>query len=246
MNSIRLVNYSYAALLALWLATSTAMVYTATMGNRLAHAVVSMGSGLVLLWVFGCGILMFLLRERVRAWVLLLPGNWQVKFVLFASLLALTEEAITVSMTNLAPLFGVQVGEAYITASANYLDVVLRHNVIVFIPWFIVWAFLLKRYAFSSFWAFLLTGLNGLLAETLTFGKQHLSEFGLWIFVYGLMVYLPAYSIPSAKKRAALPPKIWHNFLAFLLPLVLSIPWALLINLVSPRHPAIHFPPTQP
>ena len=246
MNSIRLAKYSFSALLALWLAAGTALVYLVTLENRVTHAVVSMGSGLVLLWVFGSGALMFLLRDKVRAFVLHLPGNWQVKFVLFATLLALTEEAITVSMTNLAPLFGVKVGEAYITASANYPDVVLRHSVIVFIPWFIAWALLLKRYAFSPFWVFLLTGLNGLLAETLTFGRQHLSEFGLWIFVYGLMVYLPAYSIPSAKKRAAVTPKIWHAFLAFLLPFVLSIPWARLINLISPNHPAIHFPPIQP
>jgi hypothetical protein len=36
--------------------------------------------------------------------------------------LALMEEAITSSMTNLAPLFGVKIGEAYITASTNYFD----------------------------------------------------------------------------------------------------------------------------
>lgn len=246
MNSSRLVKYSFAALLALWLAGSTTLVFVLTIGNRITHAVISMGVGLVVLWVFGGGLLMFLSRDKVRAFVLRLPGHWQVKFVLFATILALTEEAVTVGMTNLAPLFGVQAGEAYITASANYLDVVLRHSVIVFIPWFIAWALLLKRYNFSPFWVFLMTGLNGLLAESLTFGSQHLSEFGLWIFVYGLMVYLPAYSIPSADKRGARRPMAWQALLAFLLPFLLSIPWAIFINLISPNHPDIHFPPLQP
>lgn len=246
MNRIRLVKYSFTAMLAFWLAASTGVVYIATLGDHITHAAVSMGTGLVLLWVFGGGTIMFLLRDRVRENVIRLPGNWQVKFVIFATLLALAEEAITVSMTNLAPLFGVRVGEAYITASTNYLDVVLHHSVIVFIPWFVAWALLLKRLAFSPFWVFLLTGLNGLLAETLTFGIQHLSEFGLWIFVYGLMVYLPAYCLPSASRRGAGTPKFWHACLAFVLPFVLSIPWALLINLISPNHPASHFPILQP
>jgi len=246
MNSTRIAKYSFSALLATWLAASTALVYVYTLQERVSHAVISMGAGLVLLWVFGAGTLMFIFRDRIRTCILRLPGQWQIKFILFATLLALTEEAITVGMTNLAPLFGVKVGEAYITASANYFDVVLRHSVIVFIPWFIAWALLLKRYAFSPFWVFLLTGLNGLLAETLTFGTQHLTEFGLWIFVYGLMVYLPAYTVPPADRRGARQPKPWHALLAFVLPFLLSIPWALIIHLLSPNHPDIHFPPLQP
>jgi hypothetical protein len=246
MTAARPVKYVFGLLLALWLASSTALVWFLTRGERIAHAVIGMGSGLVLIWVFGFGTASLLLRERVRTFVLRLPGAWQVKFVLFATLLALLEEAVTVGMTNLAPLFGVQVGEAYITASADYLDVVLRHSVIVFIPWFIAWALLLKRYAFSPFWVFLLTGLNGLLAESLTFGAQHLSEFALWIFVYGLMVYLPAWSLPPAEARGAKPPRLWHALWAFVLPFLVSIPWALLIRLLSPDHPDIHFPPIQP
>jgi hypothetical protein len=34
------------------------------------------------------------------------------KFIVMATVLALTEEAITTTMTNLAPLFGVKVGLA--------------------------------------------------------------------------------------------------------------------------------------
>jgi hypothetical protein len=153
------------------------------------------------------------------------------------------EEVITTTMTNLASLFSVQVGEAYITASTNYFDVILHHSVIVFVPWFIAWAWILKRYDFSPFWVFLLTGLNGLFAESLTFGWQNLSQFALWISVYGLMVYLPAYTIPA--DRGAQPPKFRHFILAFIMPLVIGIPWAIAVNLIFPNHPAIHFPPIQ-
>jgi hypothetical protein len=53
--------------------------------------------------------------------------------VLFCTLLALAEEAVTTTMTNLAPLFGVKMGEVAITASANYIEVVTQHSVIVFV-----------------------------------------------------------------------------------------------------------------
>ncbi len=241
--TLRTIKISFILLLGLWLMLTTSLVLAATWNSRIVHAVVSMGTGLIVLWVLVGGALMYLFREPIKKFVVNVHLNWQIKFVLFATLLAMLEEAITTSMTNLAPLFGVKVGEAYITASANYLDVILHHSVIVFIPWFIAWAWILKRYEFGPFWVFLLTGLNGLLAETLTFGLQHLSEFGLWIFVYGLMTYLPAYTIPS--ERGARPPKLRHGLLAFLMPFLFSIPWALTIHFIFPNHPDIHFPPLQ-
>jgi len=232
---------TFIILLGVWLFVTTSLVLVFTWSNRIAHAEVSMGTGLILVWVFLCGALMFLFREPIRTFVLTVRLDWRIKLVLFATLLAMVEEAITTALTNLAPLFGVKVGQAYITASTNYFDVILHHSVIVFIPWFIAWAWILDRYDFSPFWVFFLTGLNGLLAETLTFGLQHLGEFGLWIFVYGLMVYLPAYTVPN--DRRVLPPKFRHAFLAFIMPFLFSIPWALTIHLFFPDHPAIHFPP---
>ena len=228
-------------LMAFYLSISWALVYIFTREDRITHAIASMGSGLILLWVIFCGLGMYIFRDRVRSFVQRVPADWQAKFIVFGILMALLEEAITTTMTNLAPFFGVKIGEAYITASTNYLDVVLLHSVIVFIPWFIAWAWILKRYAFSPFWVFLLFGLNGLLAESLTFGWQHLNEFALWIFVYGLMVFLPAYTIPA--ERSAKPPNLWHGTVAFVLPLLIGIPWAALINLIFPEHPPIHFSP---
>lgn len=232
------------ALLGMYLTVTTALVYFLTSGNRIVHAVVSMGAGLILVWVFLGGALMVLFRDRIKTWILRIPLPWAAKFVLFCTLLAMVEEAVTTTMTNLAPVFGVKVGQAYITASTNYLDVILHHSVIVFIPWFVAWAWILKRYSFSPYWVFLLFGLNGLLAESLTFGWNHLSEFALWIFVYGLMVYLPAYTLPDW--RGARAPKARHALFAFLLPFLIGIPWAIFIHGLSPNHPNIHFPPIQP
>jgi hypothetical protein len=243
MTFARLAKTLFLILLAAWLGLSTAVIYVLNLENRVSHAVVSMGAGLVVLWVFLGGGLMFLFRGRIREAVLQLPGPWPVKFVLFATLLAMIEEAVTTTMTNLAPYFGVAVGEAYITASANYLDVILYHSVIVFIPWFIAWAWILSRWAFSPFWVFLLFGLNGLLAESVSFGWQNLAGFGLWIFVYGLMIYLPAYSLP-VRPKARLP-RPWHALLAFVGPFLFTVPWMLVVRLLSPGHPDIHFPPIQ-
>ncbi len=232
---------SFIILLAIYLLAVTGLVYILTRADRIAHAVISMGSGLVLLWIVLCGSIMYVFRDAIRSILQRIPIHWQTKFIVFGILMALLEEVITTSMTNLAPLFGVRLGEAYITASANYLDVVLFHSVVVFVPWFIAWAWILKRYTFSPFWVFLLFGLNGLLAESLTFGWQHLNEFALWIFVYGLMIYLPAYTVPA--DRGALPPKVWHGVLAFILPFLFGIPWALLVGLLLRGHPSIHFLP---
>jgi len=230
-------------LLALFLFVSTGLVYLFTRENRVAHAVISMGLGLILLWVVICGSGMYLLRDSIKRIVQGIPMPWQVKFVLFGILLAMLEEIITTTMTNLAPLFGVGIGEAYITASTNYFDVIFQHSVVVFVPWFIAWAWLLKRYAFSPFWVFLLFGLNGVFAEALTFGWGNLNQVALWVFVYGLMIYLPAYTIPD--ERGARRPNLLHGLFAFTWPLLLGIPWAILINLIFPHHPAIHFPPIQ-
>jgi len=94
---------------------------------------------------------MYAYRDKIKVIILKIPLGWRTKFILFCLLLALVEEAITTLMTNLAPLFGVNIGEAYITASTNYLDVVILHSVIAFIPSYIVWAFLPGKYNFTPF-----------------------------------------------------------------------------------------------
>jgi hypothetical protein len=204
-----------------------------------------MGWGLITAWIFVLGGLMYCARHAARAWVLKVPLDWRLKFVLFATALALIEEAITTTMTNLAPLFGVKAGEAYITAAANYLDVVALHSVVVFVPLFVGWAFLLWRYDFDPFEVFLLFGITGTLAE-MSFGPQHALEFGMWIFVYGLMVYLPAYCVRYERK--ARPPRWFHYPLAVIAPFLFIpvVPLPLIVRIFFPNHPEIHFPPLSP
>jgi hypothetical protein len=228
--------------LALWLLASTGLVTFCAWPNRRDRATVGMAWGLILLWILLGGTLMRRFREPIRGVLSKLRLDWRLKFILFATVLALAEEAVTTTMTNLAPLFGVRPGEAYITASANYLDVVAFHSVVVIVPMFVAWALMLWRYDFSPFAVFVLFGLTGTLAE-MSFGFQHVLEFGFWIFVYGLMVYLPAYCVPSERK--AHQPRWWHYPLAVVAPFLFIplVPLPLLAKLLSPNHPKIHFPP---
>ncbi len=206
-------------------------------------ATVKMVCGLIALWIVLGGTLMHCFRDSVRQFILDVPLDWRVKFTLFATLLALVEEAIAVLMTNLAPFLGVEKGEAYLTASTNYLDVVLFHSVIVFVPLFIAWAVLLTRYDFSPFAVFILFGITGTLCEAIInpagafFGIAH------WIFIYGLMVYLPAYCLP--RERGARVVR-WYHYVfavpaAFLIALPLLVPIIYLIGHVLKHPSGAHF-----
>jgi hypothetical protein len=182
-------------------------------------AIIKMALGLILIWILFLGSLMVLFREQVVRFVKELPGPWTLKFFLFCLTLALLEEAVTVSMTNLAPVFGAEIGEAFITASANYLHTVLFHSVIVFLPMFLVWTVLLRNFAFPPAHVFLLFGLTGSLAEMSINPTNALS--GFWFFVYGLMIYLPACSLPE--DRGAREPTWWAYPLAVIGALVSPI-----------------------
>ncbi|MFO8037636.1 MAG: hypothetical protein R6U57_13515 [Anaerolineales bacterium] len=192
-------------------------------------ALIKMALGLILIWVILGGSLMYVFRRPVRRFVRKIPLTWQVKFFLFCVLLALLEEGVTVSMTNLAPRFGAEVGEAFVTASAHYLHTVLFHSVIVFLPMFLAWTVLLRTFAFSPAQVFLLFGLTGSIAEMSINPTNVLA--GFWFFVYGLMVYLPAYSLPE--ERGARSPVWWAYLLAVGAPLVspiLLLPFAPLLR----------------
>ncbi len=182
-------------------------------------AIIKMALGLNLIWVILGGFLMVRFREPVRDFVLGIPLPWWLKFPLFCIILALLEEAVTVSMTNLAPLFGSRIGHAFITASANYLHTVLFHSVIVFIPMFLIWTVLLRFFDFPPTHVFLLFGLTGSLAEMSMSPTNVLA--GFWFFVYGLMIYLPAFSLP--RDRSAREPKWWAYPLAVAGPLLSPI-----------------------
>lgn len=229
--------------LGIWMMAVPGFVLAAVWPKPAHRAVLLMAWGLILIWVLGCGWVMWRGHPLWDRLATKLPLPWPLKFVLGCTLLALLEEAITTSMTNCAPLLGVEVGQAYITASAHYLDVVLYHSVVVFVPLFIGWAVLLRWWRFTRFAVFVLFGITGLLAETISFGPQNLGNFAMWIFVYGLMVWLPAGWVPA--ERPAKPPRWWAYPAAVILPflflptLFVLAPWLWL----TAKHPPIHFPP---
>jgi hypothetical protein len=233
----------FVVVLATWLVLVCGVVLAVSWRNPIQRAVIGMALGLILLWIGGCGMAMWRWRALWCRLAASVPLPWMLKFVLGCTTLALTEEAITTLMTNCAPLFGVRIGQAYITASANYFDVVLYHSVVVFVPFFVCWSVMLRWWKFPPFAVFVLFGITGTLCETIAFGPQNLANFALWIFVYGLMVWLPAHW-PPAERTACVPPW-WGYPVAVVLPFlfmplmaVLS-PWILLTS----KHPPIHFPP---
>lgn len=198
--------------------------------DPVVRAILRMVLGVVIFWIVGASVLSLALRRPAQRWFLGHARHWRLLFILSATAMALLEEAVTTSMTNLAPLWGASIAQAHITASGNYLDVVLLHSVIVFVLMFIAWAWLLQRYTFSPPAVFLLFGLTGLLAETGTFGPQNLIQTGFWVYVYGLMVFLPAHAAPP--ERAARKPGIRAVLLALFLPILAAIPVALLVQFI--------------
>ncbi len=188
-------------------------------------AIIKMGISLVFLWVVVCGTIMFLLRDKISFAVKKFPINWKLKFFLFALTLILIEEIITTSITNLAPFFGGEIGKAFITASTNYFHVIFFHSAVMFIPWILVWTYLISKYDFSPNQVFLLFGLIGVIGES--FLNPSAIFAGFWFFVYGLMIYLPAYSVPKRKNLEK--PTFFVYVLSIILPLILSAPMALIV-----------------
>ncbi|MEP0765002.1 MAG: hypothetical protein HRF45_00460 [Fimbriimonadia bacterium] len=220
------------AVLAVLAAFQVALVTVVLWGDAVSRATMLMVSGLYLLWILGFGLVSRLGRDRVRAVISRMRMSRGLKFTLFATLLALLEEAVTTGMTNLAPLFGVSVGAAFITASTNYLDVVLGHSVVVFVPMFAAWAWMLGRRAFTPNMVLITFGLTGMLAEAMSFGIQNLASAPFWILVYGLMVYLPAYCLGPGER--AEPPRARDYALALFLPILAAIPVAAVVGSLHP------------
>jgi hypothetical protein len=228
-------------MLVVWQVLLLAFLTLAGVENRIVGAMAGMLWGLCLIWIGVCGLLSIFGRDAVRRIIDRIPLPPSLTFFVFVTLLALIEEAVATLMTNCAPLLGVRVGEVYITASADYFDVVVFHSVVIFLAQFAVWAWLLSRYAFSPFSVFVLFGVTGLIDETL-FAGPHPLTIAQWILVYGLMVYLPAYCYPDKPSRHRV--RWWHHPLAVVLPIVASLPVvALVLFVIAPGHPSIHFPP---
>ena len=192
-------------------------------------AIILEAGGLILCWIIVGGLFMRAWRDPLviafRSWSI----PWGLRFVLLATFLAMREEVVTTGLSFLARSLGAS-SKGIITASTNYFEVIGLNSVVVFIPLFIVWALMLRWWDFKPAAVMLLFGLTGTLAETISFGAQNLLMVGFWVFVYGLMVWLPAWTIPRDRGAGSL--RWWHWPLAVLLPFLGNISVALVVILV--------------
>jgi hypothetical protein len=210
--------------------------------HRNLRALMGMMLGLYLAWIIPASIAQWRLKPVAEKLAERRDGSWRLRFFLLCVAMAMIEEAVTTLMTNAAPLFGVKVGQVYITASSNYWDVVLGHSLIVIVPTFLAWTWLLNRYRFRPVQVLLLYGCTGTLMESFSGGPQ---QIGMWILVYGLMVYLPACTVPD--DRPGRKPLTRHYLAAVFVPFLampLCIPMLFGIRAIRPSA-AIDFPPIQ-
>ena len=84
---------------------------------------------------------------------------------------------------------------------------------------FLVWTVILHNWELPPNHVFLLFGLTGSLAEMSMSPSNILG--GFWFFVYGLMIYLPVYSLPS--RESSRKPVCWVYPIAVLAPLLSPI-----------------------
>lgn len=226
-NTRKVIAPILLALIAGWGVFATSIAATVVLAAEKDpdhRATMKMGIGLILIWCVLGGLVMYWSRDRFVALARRTPLGWRTRFVVLCIAFALLEEAVTTTLTNLAPLLGGVTDAARITASKNYVEVVLKHSVIVFVPWFLGWAWLLSRYDFRPAEVMLLFGLTGTVAEAITFGLQNILQVGMWTFVYGLMIYLPAATVPE--ERGARTARWWVWPMAVFLPIVFAIPFA--------------------
>src|SRR5512144_1006410 len=67
------------------------------------RAIFMMADGMILIWIIVGGSLTPLLRRRLVPYLTVIPIGWRLRFVVLSTIMALIEEVITTSMTNLAP-----------------------------------------------------------------------------------------------------------------------------------------------
>lgn len=200
------------------------------------RAIILMGTGLFLFWCLAINLTLWHCRDTFRAWFLRWKAPLFLRFFGFSLALLLIEEAITTTMTNLAPVFGSKVGEAYITGSSNYVDVVLWHSVVALFPSILAWSWLIAKRAVHPNTAYLAWGFQGYLAELSYGGPGQLPAIAFWISVYGPMLYLPAY---CAFGLGGTQRPRFRDFLAMAaLAIILTIPSAAFVHTYRPASAA--------
>ena len=204
-----------------------------------------MGFLLILLWVVIGGGLMRRYQQPVIQFMRRYERKPKTAFVIFAIILACIEEAIACLGTNLHGPFGDPTGQTYITASANYFDLIFFHSVIVILPLLIVWSWILARYSFSTGGFFIIFGVQGALAEVAFAGMQP-ALFPTWLLVYGLMVWLPYKAFAPAldgarvRKTPGLVVHVAALILAQLGGVIFTVAFLCISHLIF-KHPLSHF-----
>lgn len=217
-----------AIVLVIGLAIQTLLViHIFNQGSIEDKAIVTMSSGLLFLWAVMGGTLMLIFKNRIRA-RFSSSNLYVIKFFIFSVIMCLIAEIISTSMTNTAYLWGLSPYETYITASPNYIEVITKHSIIVFLPQFVCWGIFLSRYNISAHWAVLIYGITGYLNELIAFGlSSNAMSLPYWILIYGLIIYLPAFCLPRNPQRET---KFYHYMLFIILPILFTVPWVILLR----------------
>lgn len=171
-----------------------ALVTFVVFPNPVQRAILFMGWGVVLFWIVIGGGLMFRYRDQISSSFMKLPWPNPLVFFLFALSLFFLEEVVTTTMTNLAPLFGVPLGSAAITFTSNYFTAVFPHSLPVVGVLILIFTWIFSRFRLTATQMFFFFGLAGYLIETIN-NRNNILNIPFWIFVYGLMVWLPAYTV---------------------------------------------------
>ncbi len=206
-----------------------------------------MGAFFIALWVVAGYALMKKCQQPIIGFMRQWERRPRTAFVTFGIILACIEEAIACAGTNLGGVFGDPTGTVYITASANYLDLIFFHSVIVIVPLLVVWSWILARYHFTVSRFFILFGVQGALAEVLFAGMQP-ALFPTWLLVYGLMVWLPykAFAPAFDRARARKMPGVKVHVVSLILAQLGGFIFTLAFLAISHGmlgHPLSHFPP---
>ncbi len=184
-NMKKLIMY-----LGVWLVFSTSVLTFLIQDNLLQLTAVKMLWCLIIFWVFLCGSIIYFSRNLFWKYYLKITWPFWIKFTTFATLFFLIEEAIATAINYY--FYPITKGMVMLTASTNYLEVIMKHSVFVFIPIFIIFSIFIKSFKLNPTKSFLYFGIVGTLAEISIGGLTSLLQFAMWIFVYGLIVYLPS------------------------------------------------------
>ncbi|KAL0217444.1 hypothetical protein RCL1_008025 [Eukaryota sp. TZLM3-RCL] len=208
--------FCFAALIQL-----VAIQYALDKGTKRQKAIMTMTSGMLMLWVAVLGLIQYHFRHRLRLFLSKFTRKLEpwCLFFLLSIMSFCIKEAVATLLTNTAYLWDLSPIEASITASGNYL-VVIKHSFGDFLPIVVAWSILLSKIQFSAFQVLLLHGLHCYLGLSDVFGGSLLS-LGSTILVNGLCLYTPAFAAQWPLTRVRV--RWFHYVVGILFPFVCHV-----------------------